>query len=69
MNPYIKNLERLEDLARTSFSGEVSRDSKGRTYCPECGRVVSKRVEIFSLKKFKEILCFECQKGVIDNGR
>lgn len=40
----------------------IIRDSRGKTYCGGCGRVVSKTVEDFSIKKFNRVLCFSCQK-------
>lgn len=47
--------------AYTSPEGEVLRDDKGHTACVNCGRVVGKPVEQFSMKKYKKILCMACQ--------
>jgi hypothetical protein len=45
-----------------TLSGEDTvRDSEGKTYCISCGRLITKKVEDYSLEKFGKALCFSCQ--------
>lgn len=37
------------------------RDTKGHTYCKSCGKVVSARVEKFSMEQYGKSLCIPCQ--------
>jgi hypothetical protein len=38
------------------------RDSKGHTYCSKCGKVVSKKVEKYSMDRYGKVLCVDHQK-------
>ena len=37
-------------------------DMSGDAVCVHCGKPVSRKVMAYSLKKFGDIYCFECQK-------
>ena len=34
----------------------------GECVCSECGKPVSKKVMAYSMKRFHDVYCFECQK-------
>lgn len=58
-------METLDNAGKDAFrdeDGEVSRDHKGHTACVECGKVVGKDVESYSLGRYKRVLCRDCQK-------
>ena len=38
-------------------------DTSGDAVCVHCGKPVSRKVMAYSLKKFGDIYCFECQKN------
>lgn len=57
------------DTTQKSLSGNNNpRDSKGHTYCSECGKVVSLRVEKYSMDKYGKSLCMTCQTKNRSNG-
>jgi hypothetical protein len=59
----------LDDLKPEDFKPDKAplRDTKGKTFCSVCGKAVPKTVEVFSLNKYKKILCFDCQKKELKN--
>lgn len=57
----ISHNEKTPILIDTGNVDDVLRDTKGHTYCEECGAVVSDRVEKFSKEKFSKVLCMNCQ--------
>lgn len=45
------------------FGDKTVRDSKGHTYCPVCGKVITNREEKYCKEHLDgKIICFNCQK-------
>jgi hypothetical protein len=57
------NEEKPEDLERKKVEPNKA-DSKGKESCsnPDCGKPVTAKVAAYSKKKYKRVLCFECQE-------
>lgn len=53
--------EPMQKDAYRDDKGEISRDTKGHTACVNCGKMVGKPSEEYSLKNFGKVLCMPCQ--------
>jgi hypothetical protein len=59
------------DLNGINIEEEINKskaikDTSGRTYCENCGAMVSHAVDKFSKEKYGKVLCMNCQKKVLD---